>query len=60
MTVKNWLKRVKEGKIKDDGKPGAFLGLHAVLGRKLDDSAHRRGVHRGKRILNADVVGYLP
>lgn len=61
MTIKNWLKKAKAGQIKDEGRPDASsLGFHAVLGRKLDDSAHLRGTHRGKRILNPDAVGYLP
>lgn len=60
MTIKNWLKRAKEGLIKDEGRPTASLAFHAVLGRKLNQSAHRRGTHRSKRILNPDVVEYLP
>jgi hypothetical protein len=50
----------KEGQIKDEGQPEAVLGFHAALGQKIDDSGHRRGTHRGKRILNSDMIGLLP
>lgn len=60
MKIRDWLKRAREGQIKDEGQPEAVLGFHATLGQKIDDSGHRRGTHRGKRILNPDMIGLLP